>query len=429
MKRITTESTYIICIVGFIFSFLTPVQADISYYLAPRLTSDILYDDNIYFANTNVISDFITRIGAGFEAAASSNKWDLDLDYELQQVFYYHQSARNSLNHFLDLNGWIEFHDNWKLSMEDSFIHSKDPVQISKNIGAISYEDLKYDYNEALLSLTRLLGEDGHFEIGYKNMFFKNRSSIGADTVNHFPYLDIRYWLKPQYGIGLETGTNLGFFDTSDDFTEPRGAITLFYRMDLDTTLNLRGAVSSMNFDGSTPDYDTYDFTVGITHALAPSTGLTLGAGYYFQTRLHHAGLDNYKGFSYSMFFWRDTPKYSLKIEVSKGYDEVYFDGENLGFSSCYVIGGEFDYSLTDQLHLNLETSYRDDTFPFAGGWDEKIKERTWNADLEIYWQLTNWLETGITLSHWHRDANDPDYEYLDNRAMFTLRISKEMIW
>jgi len=405
------------------------VEAEVSFYAAPRITSDIFYDDNIYFASKDVISDIVSRIAPGIETAISSDSWDIDFDYELQQVFYYHQSARNSLNHFIDLNGWLQFYDDWKLSFEDSFIHSKDPVQISKSIGAISYEDLKYDYNEALLSLNRSFNDHGHVEIGYKNMFFKNHSSIGSDTVNHFPYLDLRYWIRPQYGIGVEAGTNIGLFDTSNDFTEPRGAMTFFYRMDLDTTIDLRGAVSSMNFDGTTPDYDIYDFTIGLTHAFGPSTGLTVGLGYYFQTRLHHAGLDNYDGVSYSLSFWRDTSTYSIKIEASKGYDEIYFDGENLGFSSCYVVGGDMDYSITDRLHLNIETSYRDDTFPFAGGWDEKIKERTWNCDFELYFRLNNWIETGITLSHWHRDANNPDYEYLDNRAMLTFRISKEAIW
>ncbi len=404
-------------------------DAELSGYAIPRITSDCYYDDNIYFASSDVISDFVTRVAPGVEAGLSFNTWNLDLDYELQQVFFYHQSARNSLNHFLDLDGWLDLSHDWKVSIEDSFIHSKDPVQISKSIGAISYEDLKYDYNEANVKLFRSFNDKGRAEIGYKNMFFKNHSSIGADTVNHFPYMELRYWLRPQYGIGMETGANMGLFDTSDDFTEPRGALAFFYRLDLDTTLNVRGAVASMNFSGETPDYDTYDFTVGLTHAFNQSTGFTIGGGYYFQTRLHHAGLDNYDGVSWNATFWRHTNHYSLKIEISKGYDEVYFDGENLGFSSCYVLGGEVEYAILDRLHLSLESYYRDDTFPYAGGWDEKIRERTWNADLELYWQLNSWLETGISLSHWHRDANDPDYEYLDNRAMLTLRLSKEFDW
>jgi len=403
--------------------------AEITFYAVPRLTSDFFYDDNIYFANKDAISDFVSRIGPGVKVAMSTDNLDLDIDYELQQVFYYHQSARNSLNHFLDLNGWVKFYENWILSIEDSFVHSKDPVQISKSIGAISYEDLEYDYNRAVLSLNRSLNDQGYIEIGYKNMFFKNHSSFGADSVNHFPYLDMRYWLRPQYGVGVNGGVNFGLFDTSDDFIQPRTAVTFFYRLNLDTTLNIRGGGSFMSFDGVTPDYDTYEFTLGVTHALGPSTGIAIGGGYYFQSRLHQAGLHNYDGAIYNLSFWRESASYSMRLEASKGYDEIYFDGENLGFSSCHVVGGSVDYSLTDQIHLNLEISYRDDTFPFAGGWSEKIKERTWNCDCALYFQLNKWIEAGITLSHWKRDANEPDYEYLDNRAMFTIRISKEAVW
>ncbi len=395
----------------------------------PRVTADWLYDDNIYFTSKDVISDFVTRIGPGFNSNFSSNRWEMELDYDMQQVFYYHQSGRNSLNHFLDMRGWLSLSDNWELAVDENFIHSKDPVQISKSIGAISYEDLKYDYNEASVSLNRSFENDGHLEMGYRNMFFLNRSSMDADTVNHYPYMDFRYWLKPQYGVGVEGQVNVGQFDTSDDFTEPSGALSFFYRYDLDTTANVRGAVSSINFSGRTPDYDIYDFTAGITHAISQSTGVSAGAGYYFQTGLKGSGLDNYDGISYSFKFWRKTGRYSVTLEASKGYDEVYFDGENLGFASCYVLGGNFDYAVTDTVHLSLETSYRDDTFPFAGGWDYEIKERTLNLDLELYWHVNRWLDAGISLAHWDRDANDPYYEYLDNRAMFTLRLSKEFLW
>ncbi len=412
-----------------IFFGYAGVAGAFSFDARSKVTVDGYYDDNIYFASKDVISDFVTRVTPGIEAVMSSDNWNLDVDYELQQVFFYHQSARNSLNHFLYSDGWIEFSDKWNLSMEDSFIHSKDPVQISKNIGAISYRDLKYDYNEAEVSLERSFDEGGHLKVVYKNMFFKNYSSIGENTVNHFPSVDLKYWLRPQYGLGIEGGTNIGLFDTSDDFVQPRGAFTLFYRMDLDTTLNVRSAVSSINFSGTTPDYNIYDFSTGLTHAFSPSTGITIGGGYYFQTRLHHSGLDNYDGPSFNAVFWHSSSRYSLKFEATKGYDEVYFDGENLGFSSCYVLGGQLDYALLDRLNLSLETSYRDDTFPYAGGYDEKIKERTWDVDIELYWSLTRWLETGISFSHWHRDANDSGYEYQDNRAMLTLRISKDFPW
>ncbi len=414
-----------------IVSFLSTgrVFAELSITATPHITTDGYYDDNIYFASRHAISDFVTRVSPGLDTYISAETWDLDVDYKIQQVFYYHEAARNSLNHFLDIDGSVVLPCKWKLKIEDNFIHSKDPVQISRSIGAISYENLKYDYNEGLVRLYRPFQDKGGLEAGYKNMFFKNRSSLVADTVNHFPYMDFRYWIRPQYGIGIEGGVNLGLFDYSDDFSEPRGALTMFYRLDLDTTLNVRSAVSSMNFSGTTPDYNIYDFTAGLTHAFSETARLNVGMGYYFQTRLHGNGLDNYAGISYQIRFYQDTGRYSLKIEVSKGYDEVYFDGEDLGFSSCYVIGLDLDYAITNRLGLILESSYRDDTFPYAGGWDEKIKERTVDVSMEFYWQVNRWLEAGISLSHLDRDASETDYEYLDNRAMFTLRLSREFTW
>ncbi len=422
------KKTGLIILLIFITTFLSTgrILADLSIMATPRITMDGYYDDNIYFASKDAISDFVMRVAPGLDTSISAQTWDLDVDYEIQQVFYYHESARNSLNHFLDLDGSIDLPGKWKLSIEDSFIHSKDPVQISRSIGAISYENLKYDYNEGVVRLHRFFRDKGTMEVGYRNMFFKNRSSLVADTVNHFPYADFRYWIRPQYGVGFEGGLNVGLFDYSDDFSEPRGALTLFYRLGLDTTLNLRTAVSSMNFSGTTPDYDIYDFTAGVTHAFSETAGLKVGVGYYFQTRLHGSGLDNYDGISYQAQFYQETGRYSLKIEASKGYDEVYFDGEDLGFSSCYVIGIDLDYAITNRLELILESSYRDDTFPFAGGLDEKIKERTWDVSMEVYWHVNRWLDAGISLSHWDRDASEPDYEYLDNRAMFTLRLARE---
>jgi len=224
-------------------------------------------------------------------------------------------------------------------------------------------------------------------------------------------------------GAHLEFSEKLAHFDYSNDFKETQGAFTIIHRLDLDTKVSFKAAVSSMNFDGPSADYSVYDLGLGFTKAFSPKVGVSLGIGYYLQDL--EQGIDNEDGLSGYLTLWTKDIQYVLSLEISKGYDEVYFDGEDLGFSHYFVIGGHLDYLLTNELTLNLETDYREDDFPRSF---EDIKERNWGMNCKLIWKINDWIETSLGLSHWERNANEEDYEYRDNRLWLNITILKDYI-
>ena len=264
--------------------------------LTPRISLSLEHDDNIYFSQNNAVSDFITYVAPGLHSELITPQGAGSIDYEMQGVSYLHHSSSNSIRHYLSMDGWGNLPWDWRLSFEDNYIRSEDPTQIEHAISGIRYENLEYDYNEGNVDLTRTFGMDSYLSLGYRNMFFQNRSSYASDSVSHYPYLDVLYWLSRPTGLQMECGENFANFDYSDDFREPEVALSLLRRLDMDTTVSLRTALSHMNFQGDTPDYVIYDLGVGLDRIITGNSGISLGAGYYFQN--NEQGISDEEGLS-----------------------------------------------------------------------------------------------------------------------------------
>ncbi len=397
--------------------------------LTPRISLRLEHDDNIYFSQDDAVSDFITYVAPGLHSELITPKGAGSIDYEMQGVSYVHHSSSNSIRHYLFTDGWGKLPWNWRLSFEDNYVHSEDPTQVEQAITGIRYENLKYNYNEGNVDLTRAFGMDSYLSLGYRNMFFQSRSPDAADSVSHYPYLDVLYWLSWPTGLRAECGENLAGFDYSDDFREPEVALSLLRRLDMDTTVSLRTALSHMNFQGDTPDYIIYDLGMGLNQKIGKNSGISLGAGYYFQNNEHD--VSDEKGLSGYLSYWNKGPRHTISIEASKGFDEIYFDGEDLGFSRCWVLGSSFELLLNQGISLGLDSSYREDTFPHAeiNEVAEEVKERTWEFSCHTDWRVKTWCEISLAFSHWERDANVPDYEYQDNRILLSFTFAKGFVW
>ncbi len=384
--------------------------------IVPRVNLAWQYDDNIAFSQRDAVSDLLTYVSPGVHASMYAGGWNGEIDYEVQRVSYYHHSANDSFRHYLSLDGRGHFLENWHLAFEDSYARSEDPVQIAHVVTGIRYENIKYDYNQGSVALTRDLGRGNRLVVGYDNMFFKSRSQGVSDTFSHRPYLDLTYWVSTPTGVRLQAGETLGLFDTSDDFSEPDAALTLMRRLDWDTTVSLRGGVAAMDFHGQTPDYDTYDLGLGLERTFGRRMRLATGLGYYYKDGEQGAGDD--QGVSGYVNLWRHGRAYDVSLELTRGYDEIYFDGEDLGFSECWVAGARMGLRAGHGLSLGLVTSYREDSFVHV---EPRIKERTWSFYCHADWRLLPWCTLTLAGLHWDREANYDDYSYLDNRLLLSL--------
>lgn len=397
--------------------------AQVKFTLEPRLTLTTEHDDNIYFTASDEESDMVTHISPGINFKAEAPSGTIDMDYEYQHVFYADHSSNDSDRHYVSVDGWKQFSDQWKITLKDDYMRSEDPYKVQQFIGAIKYENLEYDYNEAHASIIYSFGDENHVKLGYHDMFFRNRASNVENTENHYPFLDTVYWITPPWGIHVQLGEELSRFDYSDDFDEFHGGLTLLHKLDLNTRVSLKSSFSDMNFNGSSNDYRIYDVGAGLSKVFSEHLGISLGAGYYLQDVSDDDDEDSASGY---LNFWAKYEKYSFKFELSKGYDEIYFDGEDLGFSHYWIVGGMGNYNIIDDLSFSLESYYREDKFPQT---EDNIKEQTLYFDCGLTWDVTQWLEASVEYSHLNRDASEEDYEYRDNRITFNITLYKDFNW
>jgi len=399
-----------------VFSLINQVQAGILF--TPRLSLSAEYDDNIYFTSSDEISDLVRYFSPGFWFYLGENVDYLHIDYEYQRVTYTHHPGQNSDRHYLSLKGQKVW-SLWRLSLKDVYMHSEDPARLENLVGNINYAHLKYDYHRGRVSLERRFGEKNRFQINYYNFIFKKRKPYKEHTYSNYPSLQLLYWFSENCGVELELGKNWAQFDYFDDFRELFASSTLKYRLNPWMEWQTKLSFSDMRFLGSRADYRLYDLGTGLMIQLAAKTGLSLGFGAFKQAV---EGEEDEKGLSAYVNFFRETGAYHLFLEASTGYDEIYFDGEDLGFSRYSVVGGKLSGLLGANWWINLRLFHRRDHFIQSAN---DVIERTWSANVYLSRKLNRYLELSFGLLHLEREANLSVYEYRDNRVWLRLTLLK----
>ncbi len=390
----------------------------------PRISSSLEYDDNIYFTSNNEVSDWLYYISPGFSLAMGDNLSKINLDYEYQKVSYSRGIPRESNRHYLELDFNRLWANRFSFIFRDNFMRSEDPAIIQQAIGAIKYEKLKYDYNVTNVQFRYSLDRDSYCSLGYNYMFFNNRSSVVENTSSHNPYLDFVYWFSFPYGFHVHSDVNFGEFDYMPDFVEYQNYISVFYRNSLESLISIKFSISNMYFSSSFPDYDIYDFSIGYSYAYSDSLNFSLGGGYYYQ---YISFFDDQSGPSfYFRLKWKDDEA-DLSFEASSGYDEIYFDGEDLGFSKFLLFGLSGHYVFNDYGSFFVNTSYRVDNFPEASL--ETIREYSTVFSFAWDYPITKFLSASFEFMHLNRKSNLDDYEYRDNRITFKVNLSRSFVW
>ena len=125
-----------------LFLFYFPAAAfadweDIMQKFRPRITAQEQYFDNLFYANTNTVSDYVTTISPGLtfstteskeaKYGAPQDKYGLDLDYSPGFNFYARNSQLNYVSHTGTLNSWYSFGQHLTLRAWEYFIRSENP--------------------------------------------------------------------------------------------------------------------------------------------------------------------------------------------------------------------------------------------------------------------------------------------------------------
>jgi len=392
-----------------------PVFAGYDIAWTPRISIQEEHDDNLYLANDDGVSDWITVVSPGLYLDIHSPVSMLFFDYEAGFTFYQKESVNNTVRH----NAFVDIHqhlfESLELRITDRFIKWEDPIEIIDGVWGVRRTRNTYCRNVGEAQILHHFGDENLFTMGYRNLLLENEDPLLDDSMNHNYFTEAVYWFNPSNGISIEYAYNKGEFETYDDFKQNEGKATLSHRFDLLTELCLGYAFSTMDLQGANGDYHIHDWSLGITYTLPDDLSISLGTGYYIRRA---SGVEDDDTYSLYAELEKVFKRGFAKVGTTKGYDENFFDAENLGFSMCWIVEGQGSYMLVENIALNLSGLFRNDVFPRPG---VDREEDRWEVGGGVAYTISEWCSAGIDYAYRERDSDIDLYDYTDNRFIFKL--------
>lgn len=92
---------------------VVPLSAMADWKLSPKIELAETYSSNITLRSVNPEEEYITSLNPGIDLAGKGGRAQLDLSYNMQNLFYARESGRNQTNHQLQGNGKAELIKDW----------------------------------------------------------------------------------------------------------------------------------------------------------------------------------------------------------------------------------------------------------------------------------------------------------------------------
>ena len=327
-----------------------------------RLSFSEQYDDNIDLDPDNEKSDWITTVGPGLTLAVLFEETEIALSYDFAFSYYAKYDENNEARHSLTLTGLkgIPIGEHWTLDLEESFLVSEDPLEISEQTTSTQRSRDRYYSNTAGARLNYLFGEEDSLSFGFLHRLYITDDPDSEDSEEFRPGADINYWFNIRHGLSLGYEYARATFDDSDDFDQHLGSATYTYRFSPRTQTNLYYGYNSTDFDGDEEDYVVHRGGLGYSQQVTENTSWSISGGYFYRDRDQSDDNDGLEG---AASFTTTFERGSFTLDAAGGYREQYIEAENLGFSIFYRASLTFDYQLMEKLTTTISGFYQRDEY------------------------------------------------------------------
>jgi hypothetical protein len=395
----------------------------------PRISVGTEYTDNLFLEDSSEENEWITTISPSFKADIRGKKTGAIISYDPSYAFYDDFDEFDHWRHRARLNGWAELSKNTRITVNDYFLYTEDPLSIA-DIAPVRVEDpdepiddtlrktrKTYYRNTARVNLSHQFGEFDSFNIGYKHYFLENDSSIYEDKQTHNPYMDLTYWFTYRWGVNIGASYTKGDRDDSDDYDFILGNARLLRRFSKRLNGFVQLGYGNLDYDGNSEDAEGYDLSAGFDYTISKDTFMSVAAGY--------AWLDRDKSSNESAPSVGVTIKKTLKKGViyltgSGGYKEPTSGAESLGVREYYEAGTSVRYELTKYLSGNVFASYRYDDYLES---TPDREDKTTKAGLGLNFQVLKWMSLGLNYRFRTVDSDRDLEEYDENRVFFEISL------
>jgi hypothetical protein len=419
---INTSQLCILILFLLAFAALLPRDAfavEKKFQWSTRITVSQQYDDNIELTadDSEEEDDWITIVGPGLTLAVLFEETEIELNYDLGFSYYAKNDENNDVRHSLTLSGLqdIPIAEHWTLDVEQSFLVSEDPVEISEQTTSVQRSRERYYSNTAGARLNYLFGAGDSLYFGFRHQILINDDREVEDSQEFRPGAGINYWFSLRHGINLGYEYAYTDLEDSEDVERHVGRVNYNYRFSPRTQANISYSINSTNFDGDEDDYVVHTGRLGFSQQVAEHTSWSVSGGAFLRD---NEGSDKEQGFDGAASLSQALEKGSLSFSASGGYREQYVEAENLGFSQFYRASLGFSYELLERLSINISGFYQRDEYKDT---TPSRDDDTFQGRVALDYLLLPWLSSSLSYQYRERQSSEEVEEYQNQRVMITL--------
>jgi hypothetical protein len=387
------------------------------------------YDDNIDFAPTNEISDYITGLTPSLAFDILKEHTDFRLYYAPTFVFYKDNQQNNTTRHRATLTWGQELSRYLRFDLSDTYYRSEEPIEYSDVVVGVRTGRRTYQRNLGNASVSFLFGPENAFTVGYGVNHLKNEDPTIDDGRIQTPNANLAYWFNVKNGVELNyIYTEAEFWKDvgtpRDDYTGHDAGGRYIHRFTRHTSIFARYNYTNRDFDDGLfeEDFDVNEVAAGFEHAFSPDTSLLLAGG-YFIVKFEESG--DYSDPTYDVLFTRRFERGSFTLGGTGGwwFYGDYIDPEFRGITRYYSGNMRFEYRLAERFSVYAEGSYRI---------DRNVVDREWETirgNAGISWNFLQYFALALDYRYAERDDDLDSRDYKNNRVMLRLTASKLYRW
>jgi len=404
----------------------------------PRVTFTAEYTDNRELASQEEIDDLdedpeeiITTVSPGFALAVIGQTQGLTLDYAPLYRWYQENQEDNTLGHSANLEIYKQATRNTSLYIEDAFRYTDDPTIEQIDGEQVDREGRDpYYTNQTTVGIDHQFGPTDIFTLAYNYNILENEEDALDDSIEQNPIAALTYYPFSNTGIDLSFSFTLGEFDNDDNDVEPSddfenyfGSLRLIQRLSRTSSVFIAYDRTLMDYDEEeAANYELHYPNAGLSYQFEDSTDITIGAGYLVTDRNLEPDEDDER-FLANADITRIWPfqTAALTITGSSGYDESFFDEENLGLQIYHEAGANFTHEFLRLISYELNAGYRVDQYINT---DPEREDRTKTAGVGFVFTRIEYMTARIDYEYRDVESHEEEDEYTENSVSFTITVT-----
>jgi len=388
------------------------IEAEGRMKLSPSLDLSTEYNDNIYWMREKE-SDIINRISPAISLSIPGYHKELTLGYGAGFEFFVKNTTENTVTHRVNGEASYRATERLNLKLADTYIRSKTLSEIE--LYGLRRRRESYWQNSLTPSLDYTFGPDRVLSLGYRYIKSQFETYAYENSTEHSGTIGLRYGLNPHNML------TLNYMFTHGQFSYYWGKLNRhLFELGYEYIISPRTSIiagtsyirSSYTEIGAI-DYQIYGVFLGLTRVITPYLNLSARGGYFIQDPEMDNGSSGFLG-DFAINYSRGKTRLSLSGE--KGYTEVFFTTENLGFSTYWRILANASRDILRHWRLELLGSYTKNHYVYA-----HREDRFWTTGANISYSPVKWFRGMLSYEHTRLDTTYLYEGYSVNRVILSL--------